>query len=106
MAIKALGPYDFPSADRQENFGDDMLVHVMWANNMMFAAAACFRAPRAMAWGDFKAQMVDPWAASDPDYDPATPADWRLDGEAFMPHPDKTLADLGVGHKGLISFRT
>jgi phenol hydroxylase P4 protein len=60
MAIKALADYDFPSADRQENFGDDMLVNVMWTNNMMLCAAACFRAPRAMAWEGFKNQMMDP----------------------------------------------
>jgi phenol/toluene 2-monooxygenase (NADH) P4/A4 len=106
MAIKALADYDFPSADRQENFGDDMLVNVMWTNNMMLCAAACFRAPRAMAWEDFKTQMLDPWAASDPDYDPATPTDWHLDGKPFTPDPKRSLEDLGVVHKGLITFRT
>ena len=37
MAVKALYDYDFPSKDRQELFGDDMLVNVLWTNNMMFA---------------------------------------------------------------------
>jgi phenol hydroxylase P4 protein len=70
MAVKAIYDYDFPSRDRQELYGDDILVNVLWANNMMFCSAACFRAPKAMSWADFKSQMVDPWAASDPDYDP------------------------------------
>ena len=39
MAVKALYDYDFPSKDRQEVFGDDILVNVMWTNNMMFASA-------------------------------------------------------------------
>ena len=26
-----------------------------------------------MTWADFKSQMIDPWAASDPDYDPSPP---------------------------------
>ena len=60
MAVKALYDYDFPSKDRQELFGDDILVNVLWTNNMMFASAACFRAPKAMSWADFKSQMVDP----------------------------------------------
>ena len=53
MAVKALYDYDYPAKDRQEVFGDDMLVNVMWANNMMFCAAACFRAPKAMPWASF-----------------------------------------------------
>lgn len=105
MTVKALYDYDFPSKDRQENFGEDLLVHVMWTNNMMFCAAACFRAPKAMAWTDFKAQMIDPWAASDPDYDPAAPTDWQVDGQPLTPDPATTLESTGVVHKGLITFR-
>ncbi len=106
MTVKALYDYDYPSRDRQELFGDDILVHVMWANNPMLAAAACFRAPKAMPWTDFKSQMIDPWAAADPDYDPAAPSDWQVDGQARTPDPDGTLDATGVVHKGLITFRT
>ena len=54
MTVKALYDYDFPSRDRQELYGDDILVNVMWTNNRMFASPACFRAPKAMSWADFK----------------------------------------------------
>ena len=106
MTVKALYDYDYPSKDRQEVFGDDILVNVLWANNMMFASAACFRVPKAMSWEDFKSQMIDPWAASDPDYDPSAPGGWQVNGEGFSPADDTTLADTGVGHKGLLTFRT
>jgi phenol hydroxylase P4 protein len=106
MTVKALYEYDFPSKDRQENFGDDVLVNVMWANNMMFCSPACFRAPRAMSWAEFKSQMIDPWAASDPDYDPSAPTDWQIDGAALTPDSAASLRDIGVAHKGLITFRT
>ena len=106
MAVKALYDYDFPSKDRQEVFGDDILVNVLWTNNMMFASAACFRAPKAMSWADFKSQMIDTWAASDPDYDPSAPGGWQVNGEDFSPADDTTLDDTGVGHKGLVTFRT
>lgn len=105
MAVKALYDYDYPSRDRQELFGDDMLVHVMWVNNPMFCAAVCFRAPRAMPWAEFKTQMIDPWAASDPDYDPSTPADWRIDDVEVFPAAETSLVALGLVHKGLITFR-
>ena len=106
MTVKALYDYDYPAKDRQEVFGDDILVNVMWANNMMFCSAACFRAPKAMSWADFKSQMIDPWAASDPDYDPSAPADWQVQRRGLQPADDGTLADTGVGHKGLFTFRT
>jgi phenol/toluene 2-monooxygenase (NADH) P4/A4 len=106
MTVKALYDYDYPSRDRQELYGDEMLVNVAWTNNMMFASPACFRAPKTMSWADFKSQMLDSWAASDPDYDPSAPRDWHCNGEAFTPGDDVTLADTGVGHKGMFTFRT
>ena len=106
MAVKALYEYDFASKGRQEVFRDGMLGNVIGSNNMMFASSACFRAPAAMTWADFKSQMIDPWAASDPDYDPSTPTDWKVDGEPFSPSDSTSLADAGVVHKGLITFRT
>jgi phenol hydroxylase P4 protein len=106
MPVKALYDYDFPSRDRQELFGDDILVNVMWANNRMLASAACFRVPSATAWQDFKSGTIDGWAASDPDYDPSAPGHWELNGEAFEPADGVSLADAGIGHKGLVTFRT
>jgi len=107
MTVKALYDYDYPSRDRQELFGDDMLVNVQWVNNLMFAAPACFRAPKAIPWADFKAQLIDPWAASDPDYDPAAPKDWLVvGGQAIDPAANPRLDDTGVTHKGIITFRS
>ena len=106
MAVKALYDYDYPSKDRQELYGDDILVNVMWTNNPMLVCAACFRAPKAMSWADFKSQMIDPWAGSDQDYDPSAPRDWECNGESFTPGDGVSLADTGVGHKGLFVFRT
>jgi phenol hydroxylase P4 protein len=106
MSIKALGDYDFPAKDRQEVYGDDQLVNVFWEGNMLFCAAACFRAPRAMPWGDFKAKMIDPWASADPDYRPDAAVKWHKDDKPFAPKPEQTLAELGIPHKGLVKFRT
>jgi phenol hydroxylase P4 protein len=104
MTVRAIGDYDFPSADRAENFGDDQLVYVHWEGNLALCAAATFRAPKAMPWSDFCAQMVDPWAGSDPDYDPAAPKRWRHFEDHFTPDPQATLSDLGIGHKSLLAF--
>jgi phenol hydroxylase P4 protein len=106
MSVKALGTYDFPSRSRQELYGDDQLVNVLWRNNPFLSAAATFRAPKAMSWADFRNVLMDPWAASDPDFDPAGPEDWILDGAPLTPREDQTLEQLGVGHKSLLSFTT
>lgn len=105
MPVRAItDTYAFPSRSRQELYGDDQLVHVLWRGNLMLCAAACFRAPKAMTWSAFLTEMVEPWASSDPDYVPGSARDWVLDGRPFTPEPDRTLAELGVGHKSLIEF--
>jgi phenol hydroxylase P4 protein len=105
MAVKALYDYEFPAADRAELFGDDMLVNVWWRGNLLITTPGCFRAPKAMTFAEFTTSMVDAWAATDPDYDPAAVTDWQVDGTAITPAGGTPLADL-VGHKGLLSFRT
>ncbi|MDO5629808.1 MAG: phenol hydroxylase subunit P4 [Mobilicoccus sp.] len=99
MSVKSLGTYEFPSRSRQELYGDDILVNVWWKDNPMFCSAAMFRAPQQMTWGDFKSQMVDAWAGSDPDYDPSGAFSWSLEGAPIQPDEGATLTDLGVGHK-------
>ena len=105
MTVKALYDYDFPSADRAENFGDDQLVYVHWAGNPLFCSAAAFRVPKAMPFAEFVAAIVTPWASSDPDFDPASVIGWRLSGQALdAGDGSKTLAGLGIGHKALVTF--
>jgi phenol/toluene 2-monooxygenase (NADH) P4/A4 len=106
MAVKALYDYDFPSADRAENFGDDQLVYVHWEGNLFLVAAATFRAPKAMPFSEFVAAMVNPWASSDPDFDPSSVSDWRVDDRPLAGPDGASLADLGIGHKSLVKFRT
>jgi phenol hydroxylase P4 protein len=105
MAVKALYDYSYPSRSRQELYGDDQLVNVWWQNNPTFCAAACFRAPKALPWKDFIEQFVEPWAASDPDFRTESYADWAVDGKPLDPHDASSLAELGVGHKSVLSFR-
>jgi phenol hydroxylase P4 protein len=106
-AITSIGPYEFTPLDGAEAYGDDQLVIVERRDpQLWFCAAATFRAPKAMPFGDFKAAMIDAWCGADPDYDPASASDWRLFGEPFEPDASASLADLGIGHKALISFAT
>ena len=75
--IRSIGTYDFPSRSAQVLYGDDQLVHVWYDGNPWFVAAACFRAPRAMSFGDFWSALVVPYHEEDPDWQASwTPADF------------------------------
>ena len=103
MAVRSIGTYEFPSRSRQELYGDDQLVHVYWNHNMFFCAPACFRAPKAMPWGTFLAEIVYPVFEGDPDFDRATTSFTRqVDDAPLTPRDDASLAELGVGHKSLL----
>jgi hypothetical protein len=104
MTVRAIGAYDFPSRSRQELYGDDQLVHVLWRGNPFLCSAATFRAPQAIPFGEFVSAIVEPWASSDPDFVPGSETGWQLDGQPIEAAPDKTLSDLGVGHKHVLSF--
>ncbi|MGP4017517.1 phenol hydroxylase subunit P4 [Saccharopolyspora sp. 5N708] len=104
MSVKALYEYDFPSADRAELFGDDQLVYVHWEGNPLFCSAACFRVPKAMSFVEFVANVVEPWASSDPEFDPKAVRDWRLNGQPLDEPGDAPLSELGIGHKALLKF--
>jgi hypothetical protein len=104
MAVRALGEYNFPSRSRQELYGDDQLVNVMWRGNSFLCAAATFRVPRAMPFGEFVSSVVEPWASSDPDFVSGSATGWQLGGRTLEPAPEATLAELGVAHKHVLSF--
>ena len=104
MAVRSIGEYKFPSRSRAELYGDDQLVHVWFKGNPWFAAAACFRAPKAMTWNDFIAGMVNPLWSCDPDFDAATTKlTWTVDDQPISPSGEESLAALGVGHKSLVA---
>ncbi len=106
MSVVALKPYEFQPRDRAEVFGDDMLVHVYWKGTMLFCAAAAFRAPKAMKFGDFLKNMVAGVFGLDPSFGELTLQNtrWYLGNEIIQPTEEMSLAELGVTHKGLLKF--
>jgi phenol hydroxylase P4 protein len=106
VGVRAIGEYKFPSRSRAELYGDDQLVHVWWRDNQFLAGAATFRVPVVMTFGEFLATVVEPWAASDPDFRPGSLRAWQLDGHPIDLDADRSLADQGIGHKHTFSFQT
>ena len=104
MSVRALYPYDFPSADAVENYAPDQLVYVLWEENPLFCSAAVFRVPSAMPFGEFVSTVVRPWAACDPDFESAEIGGWKLFDEPIDPAPSTSLEAAGIGHKALLRF--
>ena len=105
MAVVAMYDYDWPSRSAAEFYGDDQLVHVWWRDNTFLAAAATFRVPRAMPFGEFVSTVVEPWAASDPDFEPGSERDWFIDDNPLRVRDEASLTELGIGHKHTVSFQ-
>ena len=109
--IRSIGEYNFPSRSARELYGDDMLMHVWWSNNPWFVAAATFRAPQAMSWGDFWNALFVPYHEEDPDFDASggwEQFDWFLvanrERTPITPSAERTLTDLGITHKAVLGF--
>lgn len=105
MSVRSIGEYNFPSRSRVELYGDDQLVHVWWRDNQYLAAAATFRVPKAMPFGEFVTNVVEPWAATDPDFVAGSERDWFLDDDPLRVSDDASLSELGIGHKHTLSFQ-
>jgi phenol hydroxylase P4 protein len=110
--IHSIGTYDLPSRSAKELYGDDLLVHVWWKGNPWFVAAATFRAPEAMAFGDFWNALFVPYHEEDPDFDASKgweQFDWFLavnrDEHPVTPTAEATLAEFGVTHKAVLGFK-
>jgi phenol hydroxylase P4 protein len=96
--------YSFPSRGRRELYGDDILVHLMWRGNPLFASPATFRLSPSLTWAEFVSHTVEPWATMDPRFDASRVGGWILDGKAITPPTTATLEQLSVGHKSLLTF--
>lgn len=109
--IRSIGEYDFPSRSARELYGDDMLINVWWRGNPWFVAAAMFRAPQAMSFGDFWNGLFVPYHEEDPDFDAGggwEQFDWFLvagrEYTPITPVADASLTDLGLTHKCVLGF--
>lgn len=105
MTVRSInGEYSFPSRSRAQLYGEDQLVHVLWRGNPFIASAGTFRVPRTLSFQQFLSTVVEPWAGADPDFVPGSERAFQLDLADFVPDPDRSLQEQGVGHKSLVSF--
>src|SRR3546814_20504710 len=66
MSVKAIGAYEFPSRDREEIFGDNLIVYFSWEQHLLFAAPFLLFTPRDVTFAQFVEERVKPLIAPDP----------------------------------------
>ena len=110
---RSIGEYNIPSRSAKELYGDDMLLMVWWKGNPWFVAAACFRAPEAMSFGDFWNALFVPYHEEDPDFDASKgweQFDWFIGagrvGTPIAIDPERSLSGHGLTHKAVLGFTT
>ncbi|MGV7120414.1 phenol hydroxylase subunit P4 [Sphingopyxis sp. 550A] len=108
MSVKAIGTYKFPSRDREEIFGDNIITYFSWEQHLLFAAPFLLFTPRDVTFGQLIEDRVKPLLVSDPQ---AGEIDWNgvewLNGDKpFAPDFAATLEANGIGHKDHIRMIT
>lgn len=108
MAVAAIKTYDFPPADRQENFHGAQLLYVGWDHHLMFCAPFCFPFPPTMRFGDIVEKVLPGAYSYHPDFAKIDwdKVQWLKSGQPWQPDFSKTLAELGLQHKDVLRFAT
>lgn len=108
MAVKSIGEYKFPAADRVENFHGNQLVYIGWDKHLMFCAPIAFPLPPDMPFQALVEEVIPGAYSAHPEFEKIDwdAVEWSLDQEDFTPILDASLEANGVGHKSLIRMRT
>ena len=111
MAVVALKPGYADAVeirDRRENFHGNQVVYLHWEEHLRFCAATAFPLPPDMPFGALTEQLIPQYYGMHPDFASLdwNQVEWKINGEPATPDMSKSLADNGVGHKTLITFRT
>ena len=109
MPVNAIrGDYRFPAKDVEANFHGNRLVYVGWDHHMMFCAPVAFPLPPDMPFKALIADVLPGAFGMHPEFGEIdwSAVQWHVNGEAFTPDVDASLADQGIGHKSIVRFAT
>ena len=106
MGMVTIGAYDFPCADRVENYGGDINIYCCWEHHLLVPCPAAYRLPPDLTLRDFIEQMFKPDHCHHPEMVALdlTKLRWTLDSQPWQPQLDKSLRDNGVTHMSYLSF--
>ena len=109
MAVKFIGDsYDFPCANRRENYGGDINIYVVWDHHLIYCAPNTYRLPPDMKFRDFLEQVFAPDYFQHPDVDKVNWDEgvWQLENQPWQPDLDKSFTGNGIAHNSFIRVTT
>ena len=94
--------------DSQKNFGDNILLYIGWDEHLLFCSALTFPVSPQMTFQELYEQVLPQGFSQHPDFAhiEKDKIQWVLNGEAFQPVYEQTLAQQGIDHKSLLRFKT
>ena len=109
MPVKFVGDsYEFPCANRVENYGGDINIYVVWDHHLIYCAPNTYRLPPDMKFRDFLEQVFAPDYSQHPDTEKVDWDDgvWQLENEPWEPDLDKSFSENGITHNSFIRVTT
>ncbi len=108
MPVAAIGPYEFASRDRVENFHGNQIVYWHWEEHLMFCAALALPLKAEMPFRDVIEKVLPGCYGQHPEFAKIdwSKVTWMLDNRPFKPDLDASLAANHIGHKSVLRFWT
>ncbi len=109
MPVRAITEnYSFAPRDTQANYGDNLLIYIGWDHHTLFCSAKAFLISPQATFQQLLEELMPAGFSQHPDF---VAIDWDktqflLDRQTLALEPNKTLAELGFGHKSLLRFAT
>lgn len=109
MAVAAItDDYTGERLDRVENFHGNQVLYIGWDYHLMFCAPVAFATPPDTPFSKLIEELIPGAFSLHPEFTQIDwdKVQWHLNGEAFVPRMDATLAEQGIDHKSVVRFAT
>jgi len=109
MPVIALAPdYTGEVRDRVDNFNGIQLMYFGWDRHMLFCSPFTVPVPPSMPFKTLVEDVLKPLLAAHPggaaiDWERAR---WLRSATPFVPDPEASLGDNGLGHKSVLRLQT
>ncbi|MAT91776.1 MAG: phenol hydroxylase [Halioglobus sp.] len=109
MAVAAITDnYAGERLDRVENFHGNQVIYIGWDYHLMFCAPVAFAISPDTPFDRLLEELIPGAYSQHPEFERIDwdSVQWILNGEAFTPELDASLAAQGIDHKSILRFNT
>lgn len=94
--------------DLEEYFHGNILIFVNWVDHLIFLAPVDILLPANTKFSSVLSNNLPVCYGKHPDWEKVdfSKATWELNGQPFVPDPEKTLKEQGIDHKSFLKLTT